>query len=52
MQTARIVSEYIAGVGLLILVFLVLSNYKGVAEIIRVLGTYSTKQIKVLQGRG
>ena len=33
---------------LLILVFLVLSNYKGVAEIIRVIGTYSTKQIKTL----
>lgn len=51
MQIGKTIGEYMTGVGLLILIFLVLSNYKGVAEIIRVIGTYSTKQIKTLQGR-
>lgn len=44
--------EIVSGIGLLIAIFLFLSNADSTVNVIKQLGTSSTSMIRVLQGRG
>ena len=47
----RQISEIVTGIGMLIALYLILVNYKGLTQIIRYTGNYAAKSIKTLQGR-
>jgi hypothetical protein len=44
--------KIIAGIGLLIFVFLIVANYKGATSVISTIGSNAILGIKTLQGRG
>lgn len=44
-------NKIIAGIGMLIFVFLVVSNYKATTSVINTIGGNAVQGIKVLQGR-
>lgn len=46
------ISKIIAGIGMLIFVFLVVSNYKATTSVINTVGSNAIQGIKTLQGRG
>lgn len=44
--------EIVSGIGMLIAIFLFLSNADGTVSIIKQLGSSSSSMVRVLQGRG
>jgi hypothetical protein len=46
------ISKIISGIGILIFIFLIVSNYKATTSVINTIGSNSILGIKTLQGRG